>query len=408
MAAKEKWSSGDVPAARRLLADAFSANPDSEAIWLAAFKLEFESGEVERARAILKKARSTAAEEGNCGGGEGTGVGGNTPRVWMKAAIVERRAGDTAAERQLLDQAVKRFPNFDKLHLMRGQLSEREKDWSAARKSFAAGLARCPSSVPLWISAARLEEKAAAAASASSSSAAGSGADSMPNNAGTSRARALLEQARLANPGSDELWLAAVRTEARAAGLWARARDAGVSSSGAAAAGLSGAAASLLSKALQACPRSGKLWAEAILTAPRPSRRSTSVDALKKCDDDPFVVSAVASLFAADRKPDKARSWYERAVRLDPDCGDHWARYYLFEKEQGRGGGGGGGNVNAETAAATTANANAQAVLSRCVAAGPRHGERWTRVAKDPRLDQLKTAELLPLVAEDVANEPPP
>ena len=47
MSAKEKWSSGDVPAARRLLADAFSANPDSEAIWLAAFKLEFESGEVE-------------------------------------------------------------------------------------------------------------------------------------------------------------------------------------------------------------------------------------------------------------------------------------------------------------------------------------------------------------------------
>ena len=28
----------------------------------------------------------------------------------MKAAIVERRAGDAAAERQLLDQAVKRFP----------------------------------------------------------------------------------------------------------------------------------------------------------------------------------------------------------------------------------------------------------------------------------------------------------
>ena len=74
MAAKERWSSGDVPAARRLLADAFSANPDSEAIWLAAFKLEFESGEVERARAILKKARSTTAAETGAkpSAGEGT------------------------------------------------------------------------------------------------------------------------------------------------------------------------------------------------------------------------------------------------------------------------------------------------------------------------------------------------
>lgn len=407
MAAKEKWSSGDVPAARRLLADAFSANPDSEAIWLAAFKLEFESGEVERARAILKKARETssssaAGENGAVGGGGGGG--GDTPRVWMKSAIVERRAGDAEAERRLLDQAVRRFPTFDKLHLMRGQLSERERDWPAARRAFAAGLARCPGSAPLWIAAARLEEKAAAAGAAENASASG----------GSSRARALLEQARLKLPTDESVWLAAVRTEARAAGLWARARDAGVSSSGAAAAGLSGAAASLLAKALQACPHSGRLWAEAILTAPRPARRSTSVDALKRCNDDPHVVSAVAALFAADRKPDKARSWFERAVRLDPDCGDHWARYYLFEREQQQlagglvgGAGAGGGGANGE-AAASASSAAAAAVLARCVAAAPRHGERWTRVSKNPKLEHLKTAELLPLVAEDVANEPPP
>ena len=166
MAAKEKWSSGDVPAARRLLADAFSANPDSEAIWLAAFKLEFESGEIDRARAILKKARSVSSTAAGESGGAGSGgSGGDTPRVWMKAAIVERRAGDAAAERRLLDQALKKFPAFEKLHLMRGQLCERERDWAGARRSYAAGLAMCPGSVPLWVSAARLEEKAAAGSS---------------------------------------------------------------------------------------------------------------------------------------------------------------------------------------------------------------------------------------------------
>ncbi len=56
------------------------------------------------------------------------------------------------------------------------------------------GLARCPGSVPLWRSAARLEEGAGQVA----------------------RARALLEQARLRNPKTPELWLAAVRTEQRA------------------------------------------------------------------------------------------------------------------------------------------------------------------------------------------------
>jgi pre-mRNA-processing factor 6 len=43
MAAKEKWLAGRVPAARDILKLAFDANPESEDIWLAAFKLEFEN-----------------------------------------------------------------------------------------------------------------------------------------------------------------------------------------------------------------------------------------------------------------------------------------------------------------------------------------------------------------------------
>jgi hypothetical protein len=46
---------GDVPGARAILAEAFAANPDSEDVWLAAFKLEFENDEPQRARALLAK-----------------------------------------------------------------------------------------------------------------------------------------------------------------------------------------------------------------------------------------------------------------------------------------------------------------------------------------------------------------
>ena len=55
MGAKEKWLAGDVPAARQILASAFESNPNSEDIYLAAFKLEFENNEPERAKAILDK-----------------------------------------------------------------------------------------------------------------------------------------------------------------------------------------------------------------------------------------------------------------------------------------------------------------------------------------------------------------
>ena len=82
MGAKEKWLRGNLAAARDILGKAFAANPDSEDIQLAAFKLEFSSGEFERSRILLRRAREGAGSE----------------RVWHKAAQVERQLGDTAAE----------------------------------------------------------------------------------------------------------------------------------------------------------------------------------------------------------------------------------------------------------------------------------------------------------------------
>lgn len=332
MAAKEKWLAGDVPGARAVLADAFAANPDAEAVWLAAFKLEFESGEPDRARAILAKARAHPPA--------------STARVWMKSAAVERAAGDTAAEKALLDEAVKQFPAFDKLHLMAAQLAARQGDVAGARAAYARGVSRCPSSAPLWINAAHLEEAAGAVA----------------------RARALLEQARARNPGDAPVWLASTRVEARA--------------------GNAAAAAALLARGLQALPNSGSLWAEAIASAPRPARRSKSVDALKRCNDDPAVLAAVASLFAADHKGDKARAWYARATKLAPGVGDYWASWYAFELAQG-------------TPAA------AASVLQAAVTAAPRHGERWTKFSKEPARAGAGVAELVPLVAADLKNPPP-
>ena len=57
-----------------------------------------------------------------------------------------------------------------------------------------------------------------------------------------------------------------------------------------------------MAKALQDCPTSGRLWAEAVAMAPRPQRRSKSLDALKRCNDDPYIIAAVAQLFWNDRK----------------------------------------------------------------------------------------------------------
>ena len=44
------------------------------------------------------------------------------------------------------------------------------------------------------------------------------------------------------------------------------------------------------------------LNAEAIALAPRPQRKSKSTEALKRCNDDPHIIAAVAQLFWNDRK----------------------------------------------------------------------------------------------------------
>lgn len=89
------------------------------------------------------------------------------------------------------------------------------------------------------------------------------------------KARSVLEKARLRNPKKPELWLEAIRTEMKPGGN----RD---------------MAHTLMAKALQECPDSGILWAEAIFMEPRPQRRTKSIDALKKCEHDPHVVLATA------------------------------------------------------------------------------------------------------------------
>jgi pre-mRNA-processing factor 6 len=338
MAAKEKWTAGDVPAARQVLAEAFAANPDAEAVWLAAFKLEFETGQVARARAILAKARAGVA-------------GAASPRIWMKAAILERAEGEAGAEAAILADGIARFPAFAKLHLMHAQAAARAGDIDAARAAYAAGYGAVPSSAPLWVGAAALEEAAGR----------------------VGRARALLEQGRLANPACDDLWIAAIRTEARS--------------------GQAAAADALLAKALQARPASGPLWAEAIGRAPRPVRKARSVDALTKCNDDPAVLGAVAALFASDRKVEKARAWYGRATSLAPLVGDAWAAWARFEARTG-GAGGGGDPIRATAVSAAAAKVK------------PKYGHRWAPIAKDPANAGKGAEEVLALVVADMEGRP--
>jgi len=185
--------------------------------------------------------------------------------------------------------------------MIQGQIHQSRNNIPAARGSFGAGIKACPKATTLWILASRLEE-----------------ADGK-----SIKARALLEKARQVNPGNDELWAEAVGVEDRSGGA--------------------AQAKSMLARGLQECPTSGLLWTMSIWAEPRPIRKTRSLDALKKSNDNPLIICTVARLFWAERKIEKARQWFQRAVppRQDDstetgaDIGDLWGWWLKFERQHG-------------------------------------------------------------------------
>lgn len=319
MAAKESWLAEDVPGARAILGRAFEANPESESIWLAAIKLEAENGQIDAARQLMARARDVAGTE----------------RIWLKAAVFERQHGTPQATLEAVRAGLARYPTCAKLHMMHGQLllaamargdapSEAlgKSYVAAAREALTVGCKRCPTAVPLWLLSARLEEDAGLRI----------------------KARALLEKGRNLNPKSEEIWLESVRVEERDG---------------------SGAAKGVLARALQELPTSGLLHAHSIWGEPRPTRKARGVDALKKTNNSPVIIAVIARLFWAERKVDKARDWFEKVVKADPDYGDGWAWWWRFEGQHG-------------------GEEERGRVVAGCVEADPRHGMVWQGVVKAP------------------------
>ena len=277
----------------------------------------------------------------------------------MKSAVFERQQGQYAAALETVSTALAKFPKFAKLYMIQGQIHQVQKNLPAARASYAAGLKACPKEITLWVLASKLEEY----------------------DGKSIKARALLEKGRLVNPANEVLWAESVGVEERSGGA--------------------AQAKAMLSRGLQECPSSGLLWSMSIWAEPRPTRKSRSVDALKKSKDNPLITCTVARLFWAERKIEKARQWFSRSVTTEQnkDIGDHWGWWLKFERQHGtpvcliviyisRG------------LTDQVIQEYMEEVIKQCVAAEPHHGPVWQSTAKDDKNVSKGTKELLEMVAD--------
>lgn len=319
MLAKEKWQAGEINDARIVLGKAFNQNPNNEDIWLAAVKLEADNGQTVQARELLQTARQEAG----------------TDRVWIKSVAFERQLGNSIVALDLVTQGLQLYPNAEKLWMMKGQIYETDNRIPQAREAYSTGTRACPKSVPLWLLASRLEEKAGVVI----------------------KARSVLDRARLAVPKNAQLWTESVRIERRLKNI--------------------SQAKNLMAKALQEVPNSGLLWSESIWhLEPRTQRKPRSLEAIKKCENDPILFVTVARVFWGERRLEKAANWFEKAILLDSDLGDTWGWYLKFLLQHG------------------TEEKRAD-VVNKCVLSEPKHGEIWQSISKDPANARLGTEEVL-------------
>lgn len=118
-----------------------------------------------------------------------------------------------------------------------------------------------------------------------------------------------------------------------------------------------------MSRALQQCPDSGRLWALAIEIEPQATRLRKSTDAVTKLKNDAHIFLAIGKLFWAEQKKLKARKFLSRAVELDKDLADAWLYLIAFEKQQKE-------------------DATVEKLKGQFVDAEPKHGELWQSHSK--------------------------
>ena len=315
MYAKDEWVvHGNVDSAREILDRAAKDLPDSEPVWLARVKLEIRTGNFSEAYAVSK----VLIER----------LPATTPRVWYKHIHLVRfleihkrgvegkgeseKNGKNGEERggnehkgsgtipsidvpplSLCDQALSNFPENHKLHLQKAQVLRDLGRESEARDAAMVGTRTASSTTDLWLLVADLD-------------------------AGVPiKARATVDSA-IAQASDARLWKRKIELEIAAKNMVT--------------------ARQLSNKALQQYPVSAELWVQHLELIPKMlQRKNAFLDALKKTDNSPVVLTSIGVFFWLDGKHDKAKSWFERAVTNGPRNGDSWGWLYAYEARHGDG-----------------------------------------------------------------------
>ncbi|EGW32610.1 Pre-mRNA splicing factor prp1 [Spathaspora passalidarum NRRL Y-27907] len=281
MYAKDLWKlAGDINRARKILVKAQTSLND-QSINLAILKLEMQTGNFDKAESF-----ATDLIEKNPIASD---------KYWYKYIHILRCLHrDTAL--QFSNKAKNIFPTSWKLWIQNIQiLLYDSNNPKVAREVASQAVKQCANSIPVWKMLSLIDEKYLNV---------------------TIRARSDLDMAILQNPKSDELLVAKVQFEIRQQDMIA--------------------ARQLANKALKLFPNSPSVWMVYLSLIPKMSHRKTSfLDAMKKTENSPIILLGVGVFFWVDGNHQKAKAWFDRALKADRKNGDIWGWSYNYLQKYG-------------------------------------------------------------------------
>jgi pre-mRNA-processing factor 6 len=248
---------------------AIAKRPDKAVIYLSAYSHLIKAYNYPDAEEVLKLGLK------NC----------NCPKLVRKSISFYSFLSNTTLAKEIGLKGIQDFPNDPDLIIKVSEIC----DTAQSRDLLTSSCSLLPESGKLWISLSRLEETA-------------------KNDL---KARYVLEKGR--SISNDVLvYLHSIEFELRKNNLKA--------------------AELILNKGLQIFPSQGRLWSYAISMADPKVKKTKIAEALEKSSNCPYLLLSVAEVFQSDRKFEKSRTWYQKALNKGNWLGDIWIKYYSMEK----------------------------------------------------------------------------
>ena len=299
-----KLKNESISSAKEVLKEALLQHKNNQEIILVIVKYEKIEGNFSVAQEMLKTAREN--------------IDSSTNKIWIESIQLERQLGNNDMALHFCEMAMNKFSDCGKFFMIAGQIKEALGDKISAGKFYERGIENNKKNPHLYICLAKLYY----------------------DNPGVSRS--VFEKALKMLPKDERILYEFVKFENYVSNsnnqklfdkrlnsiddIYEENEEDNWN--------MKNNSILVLNKALKECPNSGLLWSLAI-DLEMINKHGRAAEALKKCETSVHIKTAVGKLFAKEKNIEKSRTWFENAIRSNPEFGDAWVYYYQLEKQLG-------------------------------------------------------------------------